>query len=326
MVKKGISAIIFLLIYLSSVFSLSTEDAVKKAIKEFENSINSTIVTGTGNFVYADKSIGSSYSLYLQELVSQELQISNKFDFTDRESLDLIMDEIKLGLMGITDESTSPEPGMLKGLESLVVGRFFDEGAEVRLFLELIDMESGLILEKVNYSIAKSTIPLSISILPDNYNDALYILDELSDLTNSSSEGLDVRAWSIRGDGGIYRKGENLVINFYTNRDCYIKVYHIDVNRKLSLIFPNPYYSDNFIKAERIYKIPDPRYPFSFTLEGPYGTEFIKVAASTVQFDDIEEAFSELGTASEELVSRGLAIKQTESLTAETMFSYTILE
>ncbi len=40
-----------------------------------------------------------------------------------------------------------------------------------------------------------------------------------------------------------------------------LKLYHIDVNGQIQLIFHNQYYSDNYIGADKIYSIPDRRYP-----------------------------------------------------------------
>ena len=240
MMKKNITFLIILMITGTAVFAMDTGAAVKAAVSEFGKQVDSPAVIGIGNFVYADKNIGSSYSLYLQELASKELQASGKFILASREHMDTIMEEMRLGLTGLTDEATSPEPGMLRGLELLVAGRFFDEGEDVKLFLELIEIESGLVLKKTDYLISKTTIPATVSLLPKNYNDALYVLDELSELSSGGGEGLEIRAWCIRGEGGIYRDSENLVVRFYANRNCYIKVYHIDVDRNLSLIFPTP--------------------------------------------------------------------------------------
>jgi hypothetical protein len=49
--------------------------------------------------------------------------------------------------------------------------------------------------------------------------------------------------------------------------------------------------------------IPDAAYPFKFRLGHPYGTEFIKVAASTRQFADVEKDFADLSGVAEALVS-----------------------
>ena len=325
MLKKSIFVIVIIQTCLFSTFSMNSQEAVKTAVASFELQIPLNAVAGVGNIVLEDKNIGSSFSAYIQEAIANELKQSSKFEFSDRRQLDLIMNEIKLGLTGVTDESTSVEPGLLRGLEYIVSGTYFVGEGSISLFLKLIEIESGLVVGDSRLDIEKNSIPRGISLFPPNYDDALYIIEELSDISGSG-EGLDIRVWNTRGEGGTYRDGENLQVNFYSSTDCYIKLYHIDVNNKLSLIFPNQYYSDNFIKAGKIYRIPDSRYPFSFTLGSPYGIEFIKIAASTLQFDDIEEAFSELGTASSALLSRGLSVQKKEKQSAEEIFSYTILE
>jgi hypothetical protein len=280
-IQSCILFILFLTVAFSA-YSISTEEALNQAVDEFEKAVTKISVAGVGNIVYGSKKIGSSYSLYIQESISSYLQKSSRFELSDRSNLDAVMEEFKLSLSGITEGTTVPEIGMLKGLEYIVTGKFIENSNSVILYLDFVKMDTGVSVSKVKYNIDKSTIPSGISIIPDNYNDAFYVLDTLSDITSGNKEGFEVKAWSIRGEGGIYRNGENLQINFFSNRDCFIKVYHIDVNNKLSLIFPNPYYSDNFVKGEKIYKIPDNKYPFKFTLKAPYGTEIIKVAASTV--------------------------------------------
>lgn len=57
-----------------------------------------------------------------------------------------------------------------------------------------------------------------------------------------------------------------------------------------------------------------------------YGVEFIKVVASTRQFSDIEQAFTDLGQATRSLLTRGLEVTGTgPEERAQAMVSYTIL-
>ena len=120
----------------------------------------------------------------------------------------------------------------------------------------------------------------------------------------------------------MFREG----FHFYANRDCFIKIYHIDVNQEMSLIFPNQVYSNNRIDAKRVYKIPDRTYPFTFELSAPYGVEFIKVIASVLQFKDIEASFEELGTVQKGFVTRGLNVKVKKEQIAEVLINYTIIK
>ncbi|MBW8003316.1 MAG: DUF4384 domain-containing protein [Planctomycetes bacterium] len=295
-------------------------------LHSFASDRPSPVVVSVGNFTYADKEIGSRFSRYLEENLSAVLSRSPGFELFARDRLEEILETLELSLSNLFDQSTVPQVGKLKAIQAIFSGRFFEEGAEVRVFLELVEIESGTLVKKASFGLPRSAIPASVSVLPDNYNDALFVIEELAEVQNADNRDFVVKAWTPRGEGGVYRDGEQLVIRFYANRDCFIKVYHVDVNKNMKHIFPNRFYPNNWIRGRRLYKIPDSSYPFTFELTAPYGTEFIKVIASTVQFDDIEESFQQLGSASGELVSRGLSVKARAEQVTEALTSYTIIE
>ena len=324
--KNTLLFFLFFLFLQAALFSDPLEDILQNALEEMETPDKSPMFIGLGVFHYSDKSIAGNFSSYLENKLGLVLNRTGRFELVDREKLDVILEETRFGLSGLVDENTRVEPGRLKGLQGILSGRYYDSGESVRLYLELLDLETGTIISSKEVILPKNEIPGNIHILPDNYNDALFILDELADLKNTGPGLLTVKAWTKRGNGGTYHNGENLVINFYSNNDCYIKIYHIDVRGKISLIFPNHIYSDNFITANRIYKIPDSRYNFNFELSPPFGTEFIKVISSIKQFQYIEESFEELENISEEIVSKGLRITEKEEQTTELLISYTITE
>ncbi len=296
------------------------------ALKTLSSENPSLTVVTLGNFTYADKEVGSSFSRYLQELLSSALTRSANFELFARDRLEQILETVELNLSDLVDQQSATRIGALKGIQGLLGGRFFDEGSHVRVFLDLVEIETGIVSGKIAVDLPRSSIPSTLSIQPDNYSDAMFVLEELREVQNAGNTSFVVKAWTTRGNGGTYRDGESLVINFFANRDCYIKVYHVDVNRKMKLIFPNKYYDNNFIEEKKIYKIPDSSYPFKFSLTQPYGTEVIKVIASTLQFKDIEDSFQEIGTASRGAIQRGLNIKAKKSQVTETMMSYTIIK
>jgi len=284
------------------------------------------MVVSVGNFTYAHKEIGSSFSRYLEESLSAVLSRSPGFELFARDRLEEILETLELSLSDLFEQSAGPRVGKLKAIEGIFSGRFFEEGTEVRVFLELVDIESGTLVKKASFALPRSAIPASVSVLPDNYNDALFVIEELAEVQNAANRDFVVKAWTPRGEGGVYRDRERLIIRFYANRDCFIKVYHIDVNKNMKLIFPNRFYPDNRIRGRKLYRIPDSSYPFTFDLTAPYGTEFIKVIASTVQFDDIDESFQQLGSASGKLVRRGLSVEARAEQVTEALISYTIIE
>ncbi len=317
---------ILLLISLSDINSDPLDNLLFSTLDEMIIDNTNTIAVGLGVFHFSDKSIAGNFSYYLENKLSIALKENNKFELVDRDKLDEILEEIRFGLSGLADETTTIEPGRLKGLQAIISCRYYNESNNVRVFMELLNLETGTVTSVKEILIPKNLIPEGIHFIPENYSDALFVLDEISELNNSDNDLLQVKAWTKRGNGGTYQNGENLVVNFYSNKDCYLKIYHIDVEGKISLIFPNHVYSDNFIQAQRIYKIPDRRYNFTFSLGSPFGTEFIKVIASVNQFEYIENSFEELGSINDEFVSKGLTINVKEEEAAQILISYTIIE
>ena len=288
--------------------------------------VNGRLVVSLGTFTYADKKVGSAFSRLLEEGLSTGLSRQGSFELFARDKLDAILTAQELNLSDLVDQETVVPLGRMKGVQALLSGTFFDTPAEVRVYLELVSLETGTVAARAETAIPRTAIPASVSILPDNYNDAMYVLDQLGQVGAIGSGAFEVRAWSVRGNGGTYRDGEQLVVNFFANRDCFVKVYHVEVEGRTKLIFPNPYYRDNAVRGGRICRIPDASYSFTFDLGAPYGTEFIKVVASTVQFTDIEEAFQDMGRVSKAVVARGLNVTAKDVQIAQATFSYTILE
>jgi hypothetical protein len=324
----GLFLLLFLLFLCSpAAFAQeSIQEILTDTLRSFSFDRPSPMIVSIGNFTYADRPIGSRFSRYLEENVSAVLIRSEAFELFARDRLEEILQTLELSLSDLFDQSSAPQAGKLKAIEGLFSGRFFDEATEVRVFLELVDIESGTVIRKASFVIPKSAIPVSVSVLPENYNDALFVIEELAEVQNADNREFIVKAWAPRGNGGVYRDGERLEIRFYANRDCFIKLYHIDVNRNMKLIFPNRFCQSNWIQGRKLYRIPDSSDPFTFELTSPYGTEFIKVIASTTQFDDIEESFQQLGSASVDLVSRGLSVKARDEQVTEALISYTIIE
>ena len=282
-------------------------------------------VVSFGTITYADKKVGSSFSRYLEETLAAFLARDGRFELFPRDQLDAILMAQELNVSDLVDQKAVVPLGKMKDIQALLSGTFFEAGAEVKVFLELLSVGKATVIARAEAAIPRTLIPSSVSILPDNYNDALYVLEQLASVQGTIGGSLEVKAWNVRGDGGVYRDGEKLVVNFYASRACFVKVYHVDAQGKTQLIFPNQFLRDNALKAGRIYRIPDSSYPFTFDLGAPYGTEFIKVVASTTQFTDIEAAFTDMGKVTRGTVSRGLVVTGVDTQVAEATFSYTIL-
>jgi hypothetical protein len=111
-----------------------------------------------------------------------------------------------------------------------------------------------------------------------------------------------LEAWPD-SDTAAYFDGDEIKINLLANRDCYFKVYQIDVDRRMQLIYPNQYNRDNRLRANAPRIIPED--PVYYTLGAPYGVETILVIASAEPFQNLESEMVPV-EASREAVSRAL--------------------
>lgn len=91
--------------------------------------------------------------------------------------------------------------------------------------------------------------------------------------------GIQVTAWVDHPDN-TYAFGENVVLSVKTNRDAYLTIVDVGTSDRVHVIFPNRFQTDNRIRAGQTIQVPDPRADFDFQVQGPAGTELIKVIAS----------------------------------------------
>jgi hypothetical protein len=115
--------------------------------------------------------------------------------------------------------------------------------------------------------------------------------------------------------------------------DCFFKVYHIDLNGDMQLIYPNDRNTNNRLTAYITRTIPESS-AVTYVLQAPFGQDTIKVVASKRQFENLSEEFNKVWKADGETVRRaesyrGLAIHYTpEGPVVETVitsFNFTVL-
>jgi hypothetical protein len=94
---------------------------------------------------------------------------------------------------------------------------------------------------------------------------------------------LDAEIWTNHLDGD-YFVGDNVVINFRTNRDAFIAIYSIDTKGRVNLLFPTEPGQDGFINGGVTYHLPGPDDDYDLVVAGPDGVENIQIVASRERF------------------------------------------
>ena len=94
----------------------------------------------------------------------------------------------------------------------------------------------------------------------------------------------DIKKAPKSGSDQTYSIGDKIKIYFRSEKDCYLFLINYGTSGKLTVLFPNFIFKDNYIKAEKLYEIGGNDYPFDYELSGPPGTEKIKAMATTQKF------------------------------------------
>jgi hypothetical protein len=223
------------------------------------------------------------------------------------------------------------------GTEKAVIkGEFMQEGDMVQVTLQLVTDPGGMVLDARSFTIPMEELKrLNISILPDNVTtpeaikekEEVVVAPEPPAPTPPVSADFTIKAWP-NAETATYIEGEQMTVYLLASKDCYVKVYHVDAEGAMKLLFPNRYNKDNFLKANTEYVVP--KKPVSIVVEKPLGMESIWVQASGKPFENLEKEYVEVRNASVETVQtmRGVRLDMDSAETgiAETSFTITTLE
>jgi len=71
-----------------------------------------------------------------------------------------------------------------------------------------------------------------------------------------AEQSLRVSLWHGKDRDEVYRRGEPLDVTFQANEDAYAVVYHLDVEGRVSVLWPTSRYSDGFVFGGHQYRLP----------------------------------------------------------------------
>jgi hypothetical protein len=96
----------------------------------------------------------------------------------------------------------------------------------------------------------------------------------------SNPSAFKVKVWTNKDDG-TYRAGDRLIVYVQSEKDAYLKVDYYQANGKVVHLVPNLFGQQAFIHAGEVLSFGGKGSPFEFVVAPPYGSEAIKVLAST---------------------------------------------
>jgi hypothetical protein len=315
---KRIALLLVFMIAISFSSAQSWEVGVPTVLDALaEKAWQPNLQTAFGTFTFAYSDLPSPFSRFLEENLAAAITKSTHLQLFNRYAA---------AAMDPTFRQIYGEYFKTNGVDALLSGRFFDEGQTVRARLELTSLANGLLIGTTDLRVPKTAIPNNVSIEPSAA--ATTVSTELGNIISSKDTGgLFVSVSTERGPGAVYREGENMVVLVTVNKEAWVKVYHIDVKGKIQLIWPNHFDVGSMIKPGQVVRIPGERDPFAFKMAPPFGTEFIKVVASTYPFTISEAEFADLGNDIRGVITRGLNnLSSDKAEQSEAMASYLIIQ
>ena len=289
------------------------------------NAWQPSLLTAFGTFTYADSGLPSPFSRWLEDGLMSAIPKTSRLKLFNRD-VAAAMDPAFREVYGDFFKKNS--------VDALLSGRYYLEGSAVRARLELTGLSDGVLIGTFDLKLPQSSLPPDVAVDPSSA--AAATASSISGLASDSGKGaLKVSVSTERGAGAVYREGEKMVVLVTVNKAAYIKVFHVDAQGVVRLILPNKF-SPGQRRAQpgAVLSIPSGEDSFAFDMTPPFGTEFIKVVASTRPFASDESSgagdgpFAELGSDPRAAMSRGIKVVSGggPEESAEAMASYVIVK
>jgi hypothetical protein len=331
MKKKAIRALIALIVLalIAAPAPAQTKSSLTEALdKMLENHWQPNVQAALGSFTYAYTDLPSSFSRYMEDELaaaiasSKRLALFNKGASVamDADFRDAYKDFFKDNMVG-----------------ALITGKYFEEANNIKVRIEMTDLTNGNLIGVTDFYETKKALPKGVTVKPDkkaqDMRQSLTAVvtapvpspsPKASAQPSPATGALSVSVSTDRGKGGSYVDGEFMQLFVTVNKDAYVKVYHIDVDGKVVLIYPNYLSKDvKLLPAGTVITMGTLSDGFRFKLGAPYGTEFIKVIASTTPFAFTEKDFKDLGAQAASAIKGAAGAEQGGEM-AEALASYVI--
>ncbi|MBP1628725.1 MAG: hypothetical protein H6Q00_3200 [Holophagaceae bacterium] len=244
-----------------------------KRIREGEGLMRVNLRVMIDRIVYGQSRFSSTFGAYLEQRLGERLL---KFD----------------GIQ-ILDRALASRAGAPLQAQAMLHGTYLEMGDEVSLLLKATAL-GGEELASSQVRLPKAWIQKAgLRLLPENHLEAAQSLAILD--TQVEPSDLKINLQLDRGDGGIYRQDERLYLFLRTSRDCYVRVIYQQVDGTRVQVFPNQYHPDYRVKKEVLTRIPAEGDRFDLRVSEPFGSEIVKVFASTEPFELAPTAIAQEG-------------------------------
>jgi len=308
---------------LASLLNVSLEDEVDRAVVDMGCSLDQQTTIAIGRICYSGTQTVSAFSALIKNSI-----ISSAQKYRDKFLVAAETESVKLAVAsrGLTVEA----PVSDSGIQAVITGSYtpLDGGAEVTL--QLVSTGANkLVLASPKFVIPAAELERrKLSLLPEKGNVSISLSEfkakqeALAPYTGGDNQW----SFTVTPDvlDGIYYDGDFMSMCIYSEKDCYFRVIHIDVNGNTQVIYPVAAKDNNFIRAGETRRIPDNTL---YLMGPPFGEEIILAAAYDKPFTIAPSS----GTAplSPEIITRSFSVKTNDDAPMDpcvtAQFSYTIM-
>jgi hypothetical protein len=313
---------------LRSLLNASLDDQIDRAVAAMARGVDGQTTIAIGRIGYSGTQTVSSLSAYLKNRISASAQ-------KRRDTFLVASDSESAGFAVATRGLTVETPVANSSIQAVVLGSFSPLEKDAEVSFQLVSTGGNrLVLGSADFVISSAELERrNLSLLPEKDTGVISTAEfETKQKALDPYEGKNNGfRFTVSPDDldGMYYDGEYMTMRLYSERDCYFRIVHVDVNGTAQVIYPTTGRDNNFIRAGETRRIPDNT---RFRMGPPYGEEYILAAAYDRPFS-AGAGGSWRGQVTDSAFGRGLVVESEEGTSkgaemspiATAKFSYTIL-
>jgi TolB-like protein len=233
------------------------------------------------------------------------------FTVISRAQLCQVIREYKLWIDDRFDAAASKKIGNLSPADFLIAGQLTPLGRTATLSASLVDTRTGRLLWKRS---ATFGVNEDIKRLIDSASGTDQCVDQgVTTAPAPAPAPADPGRLSVRvsSERLAYRLGEAVRFKVQVNRDAYVTLVDVGTSGDVTVLFPNRFHPNNFVRAGEELQIPAPDAGFTLKVNPPIGTDHVRAIATIDKVDLVPGDFGQ-GSA-----FRSLDRVQTRNLTVE---------
>ena len=310
---------------LAALLETDLDGEIDRAVADLAKGLTGKTSVAVGRIAYGDTQTVSSLSAYLKNgITASALRRDSRFAVAD----DGASAGFAVATRGLTVEAPAAgsAPADDGGIQAVIMGNFnpVDDDAEVSLRLVSVSRNRPVLAAASFVVSGEELRRRRLSLLPE-ISRADFEAKQNAVQPYAGRNNRFVFTATPDDLDGVYYDGEYMSMRLYSERDCWFRIVHVDVNGTAQVIYPATARDNNFIRAGETRSIPDNS---RYRMGAPYGEEYILAAAYDRPFRSEPGSGARI---SNQDIARGLEVEPAESggsvqsPLATAKFSYTIM-